>query len=174
MKKRLPCPVCDGLGTCGRCSGTGFVMKGFIFKNRAICDVCGGTGQCSFCKGAGRVSAPSLGKIDLDRGSLGVEVPGSGLFYPLIEMGSRPPLEHKEVFNAATHNQNYIEMHFAFGQDLNIKNNTSLGRVLLMGIPPATGGVPRVELTIRVDQDGDISLSAVEKGTGKEITVAEA
>ena len=173
MKKRIPCPICDGLGSCGRCSGTGFAMKGFIVKKRALCDVCGGTGQCSFCKGSGRVDAPSLGKIDLNHGSLGVEVAGGG-FYPLIAMGSHLPLEHREIFSTATHNQSYIEMQFAFGQDAKIENNTSLGRILLMGIPPAARGVPQIELTIRVDQDGDISLSAVEKGTGKEITVTEA
>ena len=172
MKKRITCPVCDGLGICKRCSGTRYVMKGFPFKRQALCDSCNGMGQCNFCEGSGRVDAPALGKIDLNRGSLGVEVAG-GRFYPLIAMGSQLPVEHKEIFSTAAHSQNYIEMHFVFGQDIKTENNKSLGKIRLMGIPPAAGGVPRVELTIRVDQDGDISLSAMERGTGKEVTVTE-
>ncbi|MBI4303657.1 MAG: Hsp70 family protein [Chloroflexi bacterium] len=172
MKKDIPCPKCGGSGICGSCSGTGYVMKGFPFKRRVLCDSCGGMSLCNVCKGSRRVSASShsLGKIDLSRGSLGLEING-GRFYPIVKMGSHPPLEQKQIFSTAVDNEESIELHFGFGNDTKKEHNTSLGRVQLRGIPPAPKGVPQIEVTIQIDQRGDVSLYAMDNGNGKEIIV---
>ena len=108
-----------------------------------------------------------IGKIDLSRGSLGIETLGG--FTPVVKRGSQRPLTHRIIFSTAVDSQEIIEVRFAFGDTPMNVGNKSLGRLLLSGIKPAPKGVPQIEVTVDIDRHGEVSLSAVDKHTAQSI-----
>ena len=104
-----------------------------------------------------------IGKIDLSRGSLRVGTPQTSF---TIERGSPLPRTDRMMFSTLMDNQEILEVGFGFvGDNL----GTELARVFLLGIKPAPKGVPQIEVTIYIDQDGEVSLSAVDKHTAQNI-----
>jgi molecular chaperone DnaK len=99
--------------------------------------------------------------------SLGIETMG-GVFTKLIEAGTTIPTRKSETFSTASDNQPSVELHVLQGERAMSKDNKSLGRFNLDGIMPAPRGIPQVEVTIDVDSNGILSVSAKDKATGKE------
>ena len=105
--------------------------------------------------------------LDLLPISLGIETVG-GVFTKLIEAGTTIPTRKSETFSTASDNQPSVELHVLQGERAMAKDNKSLGRFNLDGIMPAPRGIPQVEVTIDVDANGILSVSAKDKATGKE------
>ena len=104
-----------------------------------------------------------IGKIDLSRGSLHVRTPQTCF---TIERGSPLPRTDRMMFSTLMDNQEILEVGFGFvGDNL----GKELARVFLLGIKPAPRGVPQIEVTINMDQDGEVSISAVDKRTARNI-----
>ena len=104
--------------------------------------------------------------LDVTPLSLGVETLG-GVFTKLIERNTTIPTKKAEVFSTAADNQPSVEIHILQGERPRSADNITLGRFHLNGIPPAPRGVPQVEVTFDIDQNGLINVSAKDKGTGK-------
>ena len=105
--------------------------------------------------------------LDVTPLSLGVEVQG-GLMHKLIERNSTIPTNKKETFSTAADNQPQVEIHVQQGEREMASANRTLGRFVLDGIPPAPRGMPQIEVTFDIDANGILSVSAKDKGTGKE------
>jgi len=105
--------------------------------------------------------------LDVTPLSLGVEVQG-GMMHTLIERNSTIPTKENETFSTAADNQPQVEIHVLQGERSMAKDNRSLGRFVLDGIPPAQRGLPQIEVTFDIDANGILSVSAKDKGTGKE------
>ena len=105
--------------------------------------------------------------LDVTPLSLGIETLG-GIATKLIERNTTVPTRKSQVFSTAADNQPSVEIHVVQGEREMSKDNTSLGRFMLDGIPPAPRGIPQVEVTFDIDANGIISVSAKDKGTGKE------
>jgi molecular chaperone DnaK len=99
--------------------------------------------------------------------ALGIETMG-GVFTKLIEANTTIPSKKSEVFSTASDNQPSVEIHVLQGERPMAKDNRTIGRFHLDGIPPAPRGVPQVEVTFDVDANGILNVSAKDKGTGKE------
>ena len=99
--------------------------------------------------------------------ALGIETMG-GIFTKLIEANTTIPSKKSEVFSTASDSQPSVEIHVLQGERPMAKDNRSIGRFHLDGIPPAPRGVPQVEVTFDVDANGILNVSAKDKGTGKE------
>jgi molecular chaperone DnaK len=99
--------------------------------------------------------------------ALGIETMG-GVFTKLIEANTTIPSKKSEVFSTASDQQPSVEIHVLQGERSMAKDNRSIGRFHLDGIPPAPRGVPQVEVTFDVDANGILNVSAKDKGTGKE------
>jgi molecular chaperone DnaK len=99
--------------------------------------------------------------------SLGIETMG-GVMTKLIEANTTIPVKRDQVFSTAADNQTSVEIHVLQGERAMAKDNRSLGRFHLDGIPLSPRGVPQIEVTIDVDANGVLSVSAKDKGTGKE------
>ncbi len=108
--------------------------------------------------------------LDVTPLSLGVETQG-GVFTKLIERNTTIPTEKSKVFSTAADNQTSVEVHVLQGERAMARDNQSLGRFHLDGIPPAPRGVPQIEVTFDINADGILEVSAVDKGTGKEQSV---
>ncbi len=104
--------------------------------------------------------------LDVTPLSLGIETLG-GVFTKLIERNSTIPTEKKQVFSTAADNQPAVEIHVLQGERSKAADNITLGKFHLTGIPPAPRGLPQIEVTFDIDQNGIISVSAEDKGTGK-------
>ena len=104
--------------------------------------------------------------LDVTPLSLGVETLG-GVFTKLIERNTTIPTKKAEVFSTAADNQPSVEIHILQGERPRSADNITLGRFHLNGIPPAPRGVPQIEVTFDIDQNGLINVSAKDKGTGK-------
>ena len=104
--------------------------------------------------------------------SLGIETLGS-VSTKLIERNTTIPTRKSQVFSTASEGQNSVEIHVLQGEREMAANNTSLGRFMLTGIPPAPRGVPQIEVTFNIDANGIINVSAKDLGTQKktEITI---
>ncbi len=109
--------------------------------------------------------------LDVTPLSLGVEVQG-GMMHKLIERNSTIPTKENETFSTAADNQPQVEIHVLQGERPLAKDNRSLGRFILDGIPPAQRGTPQIEVTFDIDANGILSVSAKDKGTGKEQKVS--
>jgi len=105
--------------------------------------------------------------VDVTPLSLGLEVMG-GVMNVLIESNSTIPTKKSQTYTTAQDNQPSVEIHVLQGERPMAKDNRSLGRFHLDGIPPAQRGVPQVEVTFDLDANGILSVSAKDKGTGKE------
>ncbi len=104
--------------------------------------------------------------LDVTPLSLGVETLG-GVFTKLIERNTTIPTAKSEVFSTAVDNQPAVEIHVLQGERPAAKDNITLGKFHLNGIPPAPRGVPQIEVTFDIDQNGIINVSAKDKGTGR-------
>jgi molecular chaperone DnaK len=105
--------------------------------------------------------------LDVTPLSLGIETLGS-VFTKLIEANTTIPTRKSETFSTASDNQPSVEIHVLQGERAMAKDNRTIGRFHLDGIPPAPRGVPQVEVTFDIDANGILNVSAKDKGTGKE------
>jgi len=105
--------------------------------------------------------------LDVTPLSLGIETLG-GVFTKLIERNTTIPTKKSEVFSTAADNQTSVEVHVLQGEREMAKDNRTLGRFHLVGIPPAPRGVPQIEVTFDIDANGIVNVSAKDLGTGKE------
>jgi molecular chaperone DnaK len=108
--------------------------------------------------------------LDVTPLSLGIETMG-GVFTKLIESNTTIPTKKSQVFSTAVDNQPTVEIHVLQGERAMAKDNRTIGRFHLDGIPPAMRGVPQVEVTFDIDANGIINVSAVDKGTDKKQTI---
>ncbi len=105
--------------------------------------------------------------LDVTPLSLGVETLG-GVMTPLITRNTTIPTKKAEVFSTAADNQTSVEINVLQGERPMANDNRSLGRFILDGIPPASRGVPQVEVTFDIDSNGILNVSAKDKATSKE------
>ena len=105
--------------------------------------------------------------LDVTPLSLGIETMG-GVFTKLIEANCTIPTRKSETFSTASDNQPSVELHVLQGERAMAKDNRSLGRFNLDGIMSAPRGVPQIEVTLDIDANGILSVSAKDKATGKE------
>jgi molecular chaperone DnaK len=105
--------------------------------------------------------------LDVTPLSLGIETYG-GVFTKLIESNTTIPSKKSEVFSTASDNQPSVELNVLQGERPMAKDNKSLGRFHLDSIPPAPRGVPQIEVIFDIDANGILSVTAKDKGTGKE------
>ncbi len=102
--------------------------------------------------------------------SLGVETYG-GVFTKIIERNTTIPVKKSEIFTTAEDYQTVVEIHVLQGERPMARDNRSLGRFYLEGIPPAMRGVPKIEVTFDVDVNGILTVHAKDLGTGKETSI---
>jgi len=105
--------------------------------------------------------------LDVTPLSLGIETMG-GVFTKLIEANTTIPTRKSETFSTAADNQPSVEIHVLQGERPMAKDNRSLGRFHLDGIPPSPRGIPQIEVTLDIDANGVLSVTAKDKATGKE------
>jgi len=112
--------------------------------------------------------------LDVTPLSLGIETLG-GVFTKLIERNTTIPTKESKIFTTAADGQTAVDIHVLQGERPLAKDNRTLGRFQLVGIPPAPRGVPQIEVTFDIDANGILSVSAKDKGTGKKqaITIRE-
>jgi molecular chaperone DnaK len=104
--------------------------------------------------------------LDVTPLSLGVET-GGGVFTGLITRNTTIPTEKSEIFTTSVDNQGFVPVHVLQGERKMSADNRSLARFELTGIPPAPRGVPKIQVTFRIDADGIVSVEAKDLGTGK-------
>jgi molecular chaperone DnaK len=105
--------------------------------------------------------------LDVTPLSLGIETLG-GVFTKLIERNTTIPTRKSEIFSTAADNQTSVEIHVLQGERAMAKDNRTLGKFHLVGIPPAPRGVPQIEVTFDIDANGIVNVSAKDLATGKE------
>ena len=105
--------------------------------------------------------------LDVTPLSLGIETLG-GVMTVMIPRNTTIPTQKKEIFSTAADNQTSVEIHVLQGERPLAKDNRTLGRFILDGIPPAPRGVPQIEVTFDIDANGILHVSARDKATGKE------
>lgn len=104
--------------------------------------------------------------LDVTPLSFGIETMG-GVFTPLIEKNTTIPTQKSQVFSTAADNQTSVEIHILQGERPMASDNKTLGRFMLDGIPPAPRGIPQVEVSLDIDANGILNVSAKDKATGK-------
>jgi molecular chaperone DnaK len=104
--------------------------------------------------------------LDVTPLTLGVETMG-GVLTPLITRNTTVPTSKSEVFSTAADNQTSVEIHILQGERPLARDNKSLGRFILEGIPPAPRGIPQVEVTFDIDASGILTVTAKDKASGK-------
>jgi molecular chaperone DnaK len=102
--------------------------------------------------------------------TLGIETLG-GIAHPMIPKNTPIPYSKKEIFTTAEDNQTVVEIHVVQGERPMAQDNKTLARFLLEGIPPAPRGVPQIEVTFDIDQNGILTVTAVDKATQKSQSV---
>lgn len=108
--------------------------------------------------------------LDVTPLSLGIETLG-GVFTKLIERNTTIPTSKTQIFSTAADNQTSVEIHVLQGERQMAKDNKSLGRFVLSGIPPAPRGVPQIEVKFDIDVNGIVNVSAKDLSTGKEQSI---
>ena len=108
--------------------------------------------------------------LDVTPLSLGIETLGS-VFTKLIESNTTIPSKKSEVFSTAADNQNQVEIHILQGERSMAKDNRTIGRFILDGIPPSRRGVPQIEVIFDIDANGILHVTAKDKGTGREQSI---
>lgn len=104
--------------------------------------------------------------LDVTPLSLGIETLGE-VFTKVIERNTTIPTSKSQIFSTATDGQTSVEVHALQGERAMAKDNKSLGKFQLTGIPPAPRGVPQIEVSFEIDADGILQVSARDKGTGR-------
>jgi molecular chaperone DnaK len=105
--------------------------------------------------------------LDVTPLTLGVETLG-GVMTPLVERNTTIPTKKTETFSTAADNQESVEIHVLQGERPMARDNRTLGKFHLVGIPLAPRGVPKIEVTFDIDANGILNVSAKDLGTGKE------
>jgi molecular chaperone DnaK len=108
--------------------------------------------------------------LDVTPLSLGIETMG-GVFTKLIEANTTIPTKKSETFSTAADNQPSVEIHVLQGERSMAKDNRSIGKFHLDGIPPAPRGTPQIEVTFDIDANGILNVSAKDKATNKEQSI---
>jgi molecular chaperone DnaK len=108
--------------------------------------------------------------LDITPLSLGIETLGE-VFTKIIERNTTIPTSKSQVFSTAIDGQTSVEIHVLQGERAMARDNKSLGKFLLTGIPPAARGVPQVEVSFEIDVNGILQVGAQDKGTGREQSV---
>jgi len=108
--------------------------------------------------------------LDVTPLSLGIETMG-GVFTKLIESNTTIPTKKSETFSTAVDNQPSVEIHVLQGERAMAKDNRTIGRFHLDGLPPSMRGVPQIEVTFDIDANGIINVSAVDKATKKQQSI---
>lgn len=104
--------------------------------------------------------------LDVTPLSLGIETMG-GVYDVVIESNSTIPTKKSKVYSTAADQQPSVEIHILQGERPMAKDNRTVGRFILDGIPPAPRGTPQIEVSFDIDANGILSVSALDKGTGK-------
>ncbi|MBV6471942.1 MAG: Chaperone protein DnaK [Saprospiraceae bacterium] len=104
--------------------------------------------------------------LDVTPLSLGIETMG-GVYDVVIEANTTIPAKKSKVYSTAADNQPSVEIHILQGERPMAKDNRSVGRFILDGIPPAQRGTPQIEVSFDIDANGILNVSAQDKGTGK-------
>jgi len=105
--------------------------------------------------------------LDVTPLTLGIETLG-GVATPIIERNTTIPTKKSQIFSTASDGQTSVEIHVVQGERPMVADNKTLGRFNLDGIPPASRGVPQVEVTFDIDADGIMHVGAQDKATGRE------
>jgi molecular chaperone DnaK len=105
--------------------------------------------------------------LDVTPLTLSIETLG-GIATPIIKANTTIPTKKSQIFTTAADNQTTVEIHIVQGERPLAKDNVSLGRFLLEGIPPAPRGVPQIEVTFDIDSNGILNVTAKDLGTGKQ------
>ncbi|GHT45742.1 chaperone protein DnaK [Endomicrobiia bacterium] len=108
--------------------------------------------------------------LDVTPLTLGIETMG-GVRTTLIDRNTTVPAKRSQIFSTAADNQPGVEINILQGERPMAKDNLSLGKFMLDGIPPAPRGVPQIEVTFDIDANGILHVSAKDKGTGKEQSI---
>lgn len=108
--------------------------------------------------------------LDVTPLSLGIETLGE-VFTKIIERNTTIPTSKTQIFSTATDGQTSVEVHALQGERAMAKDNKSLGKFQLAGIPPAPRGVPQIEVSFEIDADGILQVAARDKGTGREQSI---
>ncbi|MBD2446460.1 molecular chaperone DnaK [Nostoc sp. FACHB-152] len=108
--------------------------------------------------------------LDVTPLSLGIETLGE-VFTKIIERNTTIPTSKSQVFSTAIDGQTSVEIHVLQGERVMARDNKSLGKFLLAGIPPAPRGVPQIEVSFEIDVNGILKVSAQDKGTGREQSI---
>jgi molecular chaperone DnaK len=108
--------------------------------------------------------------LDVTPLSLGIETLG-GVMTPLISRNTTIPTKKSEIFSTAADNQTSVEVHVLQGERQFARDNRTLGRFHLVGLPSAPRGVPQIEVTFDIDANGIVHVAAKDKATGKEQTI---
>src|SRR6185503_1415612 len=105
--------------------------------------------------------------LDVTPLSLGVETLG-GVMTVMIARNTTIPTQKKEIYSTASDNQTSVEIHVLQGERANARDNRTLGKCHLEGLPPAPRGMPKVEVTFDIDANGILSVQAKDMATGKD------
>ncbi len=108
--------------------------------------------------------------LDVAPLSLGIETLGE-VFTKIIERNTTIPTSKSQMFSTAVDGQKSVEIHVLQGERAMARDNKSLGKFLLTGIPPAPRGVPQIEVSFDIDANGILKVSATDKGTGREQSI---
>jgi molecular chaperone DnaK len=108
--------------------------------------------------------------LDVTPLSLGIETHG-GLFTKIIERNSTIPTKNSLIFTTVADNQNKVQIHVLQGEREFSRENKSLGKFDLVGIPPAPRGVPQIEVTFAIDSNGIVNVNARDQATGQQQSV---
>ena len=108
--------------------------------------------------------------LDVTPLSLGIETMG-GVFTKLIDANTTIPTKKSEVFSTASDNQPSVEIHALQGERTMAKDNKTIGRFHLDGLPPSRRGTPQIEVIFDIDANGIINVSAVDKATNKQQSI---
>uniref|UniRef100_A0A7V4JPD7 Chaperone protein DnaK n=1 Tax=Thermodesulfobacterium geofontis TaxID=1295609 RepID=A0A7V4JPD7_9BACT len=108
--------------------------------------------------------------LDVTPLSLGIETLG-GVFTVIIPRGTTIPTRRSQIFTTAADNQTAVTIHVLQGERPMARDNKSIARFDLVGIPPAPRGVPQIEVTFDIDADGILHVTAKDLGTGKEQSI---
>jgi molecular chaperone DnaK len=108
--------------------------------------------------------------LDVTPLSLGIETLGE-VFTKIIERNTTVPTSKSQIFSTATDGQTSVEIHVLQGERALAKDNMSLGKFLLTGIPVAPRGVPQIEVSFEIDVNGILNVSAEDKGTGRQQSI---